>query len=132
MAGAPARSVAPGEVATLLVRRGEGGRLGGQSRYEVPYRPGQSVLDGLRYVRVELDPTLAVRFSCISANSCKECMAEIDGKVSYACTTRLEPREMRVEPLSNKPHLRDIVTEIAPPDERIASALSEAAKPQAR
>ena len=63
-------------------------------------------------------PTLAIRFSSINANACKECMIELDGKTVYACTARLEPREMRLAPLSNKPLVRDLVTEIAPPAER--------------
>lgn len=113
--------------ARLVVRRGSPDAPSALSRYEVPYRPGQSVLDGLRYVRAHLDPTLAIRHSCISANSCKECMILVDGKVAYACTARLEPREILLEPLPNKPHLRDLVTEIAPPDERLDHALKEAA-----
>ena len=32
----------------------------------------------------------------------------------------VEPREMRLAPLHNKPLLRDLVTEIAPPTERLA------------
>ena len=45
-------------------------------------------------------------------------MIEIDGRTEYACTARLEPREMTVKPLSNKALVRDLVTEIAPPGER--------------
>ena len=60
----------------------------------MPFEPGQSVLDGLRWIRVNRDPTLAIRFSCINANACKECMMELDGETVYACTARLEPREM--------------------------------------
>lgn len=109
--------------ANLIVRRGNAGEASATLSYEVPYTPGQSVLDGLRYVRAHLDPTLSVRHSCINANTCKECMIIIDGKVEYACTARLEPRDMVLEPLSNKAHLRDLVTEIAPPDERLEHAL---------
>jgi succinate dehydrogenase / fumarate reductase, iron-sulfur subunit len=109
--------------ATLIVRRGTAGQPGGISRYAVPYTPGQSVLDGLRYVRAHLDPSLSVRHSCINANSCKECMIVIDGKTGYACTVRLEPREMTLEPLPNKTHLRDLVSEITPPDERLDHAI---------
>jgi succinate dehydrogenase / fumarate reductase iron-sulfur subunit len=47
-------------------------------------------------------------------------MMELDGKVVYACLARLEPRAMRLAPLSNKPRVRDLVTEIAPPAERLA------------
>ena len=109
--------------ATLIVRRGEADGASSTTRYEVPYTHGQSVLDGLRYVRANLDPTLSVRHSCINANTCKECMITVDGKVEYACTARLEPRDMILEPLGNKAHLRDLVTEIAPPDERLDHAI---------
>jgi succinate dehydrogenase/fumarate reductase-like Fe-S protein len=47
-------------------------------------------------------------------------MMRVDGKTVYACTTRLAEREMTLEPLPNKIHLRDLVTEIAPPDERLS------------
>jgi succinate dehydrogenase/fumarate reductase-like Fe-S protein len=109
--------------ATLVVARGVGGRFGEASRFTVPYTPGQSVLDGLRYVRANLDPTLNIRHSCINANSCKECMIVIDGSIGYACTVRLQPREMILGPLPNKAHLTDLVTEIAPPDERLDHAI---------
>ncbi len=105
-------------IARLNVWRGRDARAGGFETYEVPFESGQSVLDGLRWVRTHKDPTLAIRFSCINANACKECMIEIDGHTDYACTARLEPREMTVKPLPNKALLRDLVTEIAPPAER--------------
>lgn len=109
--------------AVLVVHRGEAGKPAPVSRYAIPYTPGQSVLDGLIYVRAHLDPTLSMRHSCINANSCKECMIVIDGKIGYACTARLEPREMILGPLPNKAHLRDLVTEITPPDERLDHAI---------
>jgi succinate dehydrogenase/fumarate reductase-like Fe-S protein len=105
--------------ARLKIRRGG---LGGTPHYEthdVPFEPGQSVLDGLRWVRVHNDPTLAIRYSCINANACKECMMQVDGKTVYACTARLEEREMKVDPLPNKVLVRDLVTEIAPSDEQL-------------
>jgi succinate dehydrogenase/fumarate reductase-like Fe-S protein len=106
-------------VATLLVRRGASAQELYWSRFEVPFHSGESVLDGLRRVRAESDPSLAFRYSCINANACKECMIMIDGSVAYACTARLEAREMRLEPLPTKAHVRDLVAEIAPPDERL-------------
>jgi succinate dehydrogenase/fumarate reductase-like Fe-S protein len=106
------------EHATLLIWRGTDTTRRHWESWEVPFEPGQSVLDGLRWIRVNCDPTLAIRFSCINANACKECMIELDGKTVYACTARLEPREMKLSPLSNKNLVRDLVTEIAPPAER--------------
>jgi succinate dehydrogenase/fumarate reductase-like Fe-S protein len=105
--------------ARLKVWRGADPALGHWQSFDVPFEPSQSVLDGLRWIRANRDPSLAVRFSCINANACKECMMELDGTTVYACTARLEPREMTLAPLSNKPLLRDLVTEIAPPAERL-------------
>lgn len=106
------------ETAKLTIWRGTGAKEGRWETHEVPFEPGQSVLDGLRWIRVHVDPTLAIRFSCINANACKECMVELDGKTVYACTARLQPGEMKLAPLSNKKLVRDLVTEIAPPAER--------------
>ncbi|HEY2184407.1 MAG TPA: 2Fe-2S iron-sulfur cluster-binding protein [Xanthobacteraceae bacterium] len=107
------------DAAKLTIRRGSAAESGRWESYEVPFEPGQSVLDGLRWIRAHVDPTLAIRFSCINANACKECMVELDGQTVYACTARLEPREMLLHPLSNKRLVRDLVTEIAPPAERL-------------
>ena len=112
------------ETARLKIWRGSEPGAGRWESYEVPFEEGQSVLDGLRWIRVHRDPTLAIRFSCINANACKECMIELEGKTIYACTARLEPREMVLTPLSNKPLIRDLVTEIAPPPERFVMAKS--------
>ena len=109
------------ESATLKIWRGLNANAGRWESYAVPFEPGQSVLDGLRWIRINRDPTLAIRFSCINANACKECMIELDGKTVYACTARLQPGEMTLAPLSNKTLVRDLVTEIAPPAERFAS-----------
>jgi succinate dehydrogenase/fumarate reductase-like Fe-S protein len=100
--------------AVLAVERG-----GAVERFEVPFEPGQSVLDGLRYVRATQDPTLAFRYACLNANACKECMMVVDGKVVYACTARLEAREMRLGPLPNKRLLRDLAVVLAAGDERL-------------
>ena len=107
------------ETARLIIQRGTADSPGNEDSFDVPFQPGHSVLDGLRWIRVNKDPSLAFRFSCISANACKECMMRIDGKVVYACLARLEPREMQLAPLSNKPLIRDLVTEIGPPAERL-------------
>ena len=104
--------------ATLAIQRGAPGEPSRIENFEVTFEPGQSVLDGLRALRCEADPSLAFRFSCINANACKECMIQVDGETVYACTTRLEPREMTLTPLPNKKLIRDLVTEIAPPSER--------------
>jgi succinate dehydrogenase/fumarate reductase-like Fe-S protein len=106
-------------IASLIIQRGASKEERKTERFEVPFVPGQTVLDGLRYIRSQIDPTLAFRFSCINANACKECMMAIDGKIAYACTTRLRDGEMKLAPLPKKALVNDLVTEIAPPDERL-------------
>lgn len=105
--------------ATLVIRRGAPGEPAREDRWDVPFEPGQSVLDALRWIRAHRDPALAIRYSCTNANSCKECMVRIEGKTVYACMMRLREGTMKIEPLPNKRLVRDLVTEIAPPDERL-------------
>ena len=106
----------------LIIERGPGSLTDQTDTFDVPFNAAQSVLDALRWIRAHKDPTLAFRFSCISANACKECMMRVDGAVVYACLARLEPRTMHLAPLANKPLVRDLVTEIAPPAERLSIA----------
>jgi succinate dehydrogenase/fumarate reductase-like Fe-S protein len=105
--------------ATLAIQRGTPGETPRMESFEVSFEPGQSVLDGLRTLRRESDQSLAFRFACINANACKECMMQIDGKVDYACTVRLKEGVTTLAPLPKKALIRDLVTEIAPPDERL-------------
>ena len=107
------------EVARLTVDRAAPGQAARQETFDVPFEAGQSVLDDLRWIRANEDASLAFRFSCISANACKECMMRIDGTVEYACLARLEAREMHLAPLDNKALIRDLMTEIAPPAEKL-------------
>jgi succinate dehydrogenase/fumarate reductase-like Fe-S protein len=105
--------------AILEIKRGTPGVEPHVESFEVAFEHGQSILDGLRTVRHDTDPTLAFRFACINANACKECMMLIDGKVDYACTVRLKEGVTQLAPLPKKALVRDLVTEIAPPDERL-------------
>jgi succinate dehydrogenase/fumarate reductase-like Fe-S protein len=105
--------------ATLAIQRGTPGEPPRVESFEVTFEHGQSVLDGLRALRCEVDSSLAFRFSCINANACKECMMLIDGRVDYACTVRLKEGVTALAPLPKKAWIRDLVTEIAPPDERL-------------
>ena len=104
--------------AELVISRGRDGKLESET-HSVPFEQGASVLDALMWIKTERDPTLAFRFSCINANVCRECTMLIDGKVTYACTTRLTERSIRVEPLPSKKHLRDLITATVPGRERL-------------
>jgi len=107
------------QTARLHIQRGDRAGAPRIETFEVPFDPGHSLLDGLRWIRATLDPTLAIRFSCINANACKECVMELDGKPVFACTERLRDGDMHIAPLPNKALVQDLVTEIAPRDERL-------------
>tara|TARA_B100001123_G_scaffold265903_1_gene296060 strand:- start:217 stop:558 length:342 start_codon:yes stop_codon:yes gene_type:complete len=103
----------------LKIYRGSEGETARYDEFEVPHEEGASVLDALVWVRENIDASLAFRYSCVSANACKECMVLVDGKVNYACTARLNTGDVTVEPLANKKLIRDLVTDIVPPKERL-------------
>ena len=105
--------------ARLKVSRGQPGEAGRYDEFDVPYEDGESVLDGLVRIRELHDPGLAVRFSCFNANVCKECTMVIDGEVGYACIAKLRPRVTQVDPLPNRPLIRDLVTDTLSRKERI-------------
>ena len=111
--GQPAR-----RIARLRVRRGGPGEPPRWELFEVPYEEGDSVLDALIWVRQHRDAGLAVRYSCINANACKECVALIDGRVGYLCTARLK-ESVTVEPLPKRPLIRDLVTDVVPESDRL-------------
>jgi succinate dehydrogenase/fumarate reductase-like Fe-S protein len=107
--------------ARLRVRRGTSAEASPRyDEFAVPFEDGATVLDVLLWIRAHRDPSLAIRYSCINANVCKECTIAIDGAVRYACTIRLVAgTTMVLDPLPGKPHLRDLVTETRPPRERL-------------
>ena len=108
------------QTARLRIRRGGRDAALRYEEFAVPFEPGASVLDALLWIRSRRDPSLAIRYSCINANVCKECLIAIDGIVEYACTTRLRADAvMTLEPLPGKPVLRDLVAETRPPRERL-------------
>jgi succinate dehydrogenase/fumarate reductase-like Fe-S protein len=108
------------KTAQLNIRRGMADEPLRHQEFAVPFEDGATVLDALMWIRTYRDPSLAIRYSCINANVCKECTIAVDGKVVYACTTRLvADRVMALAPLPGKQHLRDLVTEMRPPKERL-------------
>ena len=104
--------------ARLKVWRGTNRELGHYDEFDVEFEDGDSVLDGLVRIRVANDPDLAIRFSCFNANVCKECLMLIDGKVEYACIAKLRAGLIQLDPLPDRPILRDLVTDTLSPKER--------------
>ena len=77
------------------------------------------MLDALVWLRANTDSSLAFRYSCFSANACKECVLKVNGKTEYACTARLNDQGVTVGPLTNKPLIRDLVVDTVPPKEKL-------------
>ena len=106
-------------MARLRVSRGVAGSERYYDDFEVPYEDGMSVLDALRWIRANLDSTLAIRHSCINANACKTCMALVNGAVEYTCIAKLTTELITVEPLPKRSLIRDLVTDIVPEEEKL-------------
>ena len=103
------------KLATVKIYRPAAGQK--EERYEtfqIPYTPGSgtTLLDGLMWLRENVDPTLAIRYACRIANACKTCSAKVNGKNVYTCTVRLSEEVLVVDPSIPKKHLRDIVSEM--------------------
>jgi fumarate reductase iron-sulfur subunit len=82
--------------------------------YEVPCPREWVVLDGLNYIKDQLDGTLSYRWSC-RMGICGSCGMTVDGEPKLTCATFLTdygPGPVRVEPLRNFPVVRDLVVEI--------------------
>ena len=108
----------PLKCARLKVWRGMNREHGHYDEFDVEFEDGDSVLDGLVRIRVTRDPDLAIRFSCFNANVCKECLMLIDGKVEYACIAKLRAGLIQLDPLPDRPILRDLVTDTLSHKER--------------
>ena len=76
------------EQAVLRIRRAAPGEAERYEDHVVPFEPGQSLLDGLRYVRAHAEPGLAFRYSCINANA--------SSRVITQCTPQWSSHASRV------------------------------------
>ena len=102
--------------AHLRVFRGSPGTDGHFDEFDVPVEEGMVVLDALHWIQGHEAPDLAVRWNCKAAK-CGSCSAEVDGRPSLTCKTRLadfaleEP--ITVEPMRAFPLVRDLVTDVS-------------------
>ena len=72
------------------------------------------MLDGLNYIKDQLDGTLSFRWSC-RMGICGSCGMMVNGDPQLTCATFLTdyaPGPVRVEPLANFPVIRDLVVDI--------------------
>jgi fumarate reductase iron-sulfur subunit len=82
--------------------------------WDVPFTDDMSVLQGLQYIKDELDGSLSYRWSCRMA-ICGSCGMMVDGKPRLACQTFLRdhlPGPVRVEALAHFPIERDLVVSV--------------------
>ncbi len=80
-------------------------------QFDVPFTDDMSVLQGLQYIKDELDGSLSFRWSCRMA-ICGSCGMMINGVPKLACQTFLRnfyPNTLRVEALAHFPIERDLV-----------------------
>ncbi|MBW1973512.1 MAG: succinate dehydrogenase iron-sulfur subunit [Deltaproteobacteria bacterium] len=83
--------------------------------YKVPVKRGMTVLDGLHYIRDNLDSTLSYRFSCRMA-ICGSCGMFINNLPRLACKTQileLEADTIEVKPLPNYEVIKDLVPDLS-------------------
>ena len=79
--------------------------------YSVPFTQDWSVLQGLQYIKDDLDSSLSFRWSCRMA-ICGSCGMMINGRPQLGCRTFLRyyyPNNVRVGPLEHFPIERDLV-----------------------
>ena len=79
--------------------------------YRVPFDDDTSVLQGLQYIKDNLDGSLTFRWSCRMA-ICGSCGMMLNGEPRLACSAFLRdfhPDGVRVEPLTHFPIVRDLV-----------------------
>jgi succinate dehydrogenase/fumarate reductase iron-sulfur protein len=83
--------------------------------YDVPVDGCTTLFDALQWIRLNRDPTLSLRHSCLHA-SCGTCGVRVDGREELACVCRLAELgdDIRVEPLANLPTLTDVVVDMRP------------------
>ena len=94
-----------------------GNKDGGEFvNYEVNVSEGMVLLDCVHRIQAEQAPDLACRWNC-KAGKCGSCSAEINGKPSLMCMTRMDSlppgKVVTVEPMRSFPSIRDLVTDVS-------------------
>ena len=87
-------------------------------RYTLDLAPHTPILTALLRIRAEIDPSLALRYSCRHA-ICGSCAMQVNSKSRLACETQIGPELERhgrivLEPMRNQAVLRDLVVDQEP------------------
>ncbi|MBI4303145.1 MAG: succinate dehydrogenase iron-sulfur subunit [Chloroflexi bacterium] len=84
--------------------------------FVVPVSHGMTILDGLLYIKENLDSSLAFRASCRMA-ICGSCGMMVNNYPHLACHTQIEEfhsDRITLKPLPNLPHVKDLVADLTP------------------
>jgi len=80
--------------------------------YEIPWHEGMLLLPSVKYVRDNIDETLAFRDYCCGCSWCMSCLMMVDGKGMRTCSRVLYPGEnILLEPMKGFPIIRDLVVD---------------------
>jgi len=80
--------------------------------YEVPWSEGLLALSALKYIRENIDETLAFRDYCCGCAWCMSCLMTVNGKGTRTCSWLLKPGEnLTIEPLWGNPVIKDLVVD---------------------
>jgi len=80
--------------------------------YQVPWKDGLLLLPALKYVRDQLDETLAFRDYCCGCSWCMSCLMMVDGKGRRTCSRTVNPGEsILVEPMRGFPVIKDLAVD---------------------
>ena len=94
----------------------ENGGAPHMQQFTVPSSHGMTVLDGLIFIKENLDSTLAFRTSC-RMGICGSCGMLVNNYPHLACHTQIEEfhaNTLTVKPLPNLPIIKDLVVDLAP------------------
>jgi succinate dehydrogenase / fumarate reductase iron-sulfur subunit len=98
------------------IRRGDGAEDKGFVDYKTEASEGMVVLDVVHKIQATQANDLACRWNC-KAGKCGSCSAEINGKPSLMCMTRLDmidiTKPVTIEPMRAFPRIRDLVTDVS-------------------
>ncbi len=80
--------------------------------YAVPWQEGLLLLGALKYVRDNVDATLAFRDYCCGCSWCMSCVMTVNGKGMRSCSRLLKPGErLLVEPMRGFPVIADLAVD---------------------
>ncbi len=99
------------------MRLWRGDASGGKfQEYESPIQEGEVLLDVVHAIQASQANDIAVRWNC-KAGKCGSCSAEINGRPSLMCMTRMETFDpetpITVAPMKTFPIIKDLVTDVS-------------------